>query len=239
MDSVLRSLPDDVVFEICLKLDGSVVRQLNRAFYSAHNRTLKTLRATRPYESISWLPNFSALTHLDLSQRNSVWNVSFTSRIDFSPLAQMTTLTLLDLSFSRIRDLAPIAGLTALTYLDLKFSRIRDLTPITGLTALTHLDIEYDTYIEDVAPLSGLTALKHLDLSHTGVEDVAPLSTLVALKHLDLSYLTITRAAPLPIHALTALTNLDLYGTTITNKDARIVLNRLRLISAERRIRND
>ena len=58
---------------------------------------------------------------------------------DLSPLANMTTLTHLDLGYNRISDISALANLTNLVWLELQNNRITDITPLAGLTSLEKL----------------------------------------------------------------------------------------------------
>lgn len=120
------------------------------------------LTAYRGYSSILDVARFKNLTKLELSQNESI--------SDITPLAGLTKLESLNLGRNKISDLTPLAGLTKLTELRLWDNKISNITPLAGLARLTYLDLS-DNNISDISPLAGLTKLTELGLYNN------PLST--------------------------------------------------------------
>ena len=82
--------------------------------------------------------NISDLTPISALGLDDLWlwdNVV----ADLSPLANMTTLTHLDLGYNRISDISALGNLTNLVWLELQGNRITDVTPLAGLTSLEKL----------------------------------------------------------------------------------------------------
>lgn len=69
-----------------------------------------------------------------------------------------------------LRDISALAELTTLTWLDLSNNRIDDFSPLAGLTNLTELNLSNNDN-GDVRALSGLTHLKKLYLTENPVSD--------------------------------------------------------------------
>ena len=131
---------------------------------------------------------------------------------DVSPLAKLDSLTALALYSNNISDIAPLAELHSLTYLHLSSNAISEITPLAKLHSLTRLYLGYNT-ISDVSPLSVLDSLTSLDLSHSAVSDIAPLARLGSLEGLGLDGNDITDVAPLA--ELSSLTYLSLSRNAI------------------------
>ena len=151
----------------------------------AHN--LKSL--TLVYNNISDLTPISALRLNDLW----LWDNLVA---DLSPLANMTTLTHLDLGFNRISDISPLEKLTRLKWLELSGNQITDITALSNLTQLTLLEA-FENNITDVTPLAGLTRLEHLKLQDNQITDVTPLAALTRLDRLEIELNAIADHTPL------------------------------------------
>ena len=115
---------------------------------------------------------------------------------DFTPLAKLTKLKLLDLESSSITDLAPLAELTELRFLGIRYTRVSDLSPLARLTKLEQLYVGH-TAIKDLTPVAGLTELHQLSLPDTAATDVTPLARLTKLTGLYLQGNRITDFTPL------------------------------------------
>jgi hypothetical protein len=104
---------------------------------------------------------------------------------DLGPIANLTNLTVLQLTAGPLADLKPLAGLSQLTDLDLDLdfdSKKTDLTPLSGLTKLVSLDISANPTLISVEPVKNLTNLKRLKLSFTSISDLTPL---IGLRNLE------------------------------------------------------
>ena len=132
----------------------------------AHN--LKSL--TLVYNNISDLTPISDLRLDDLW----LWDNLVA---DLSPLANMRSLTHLDLGYNRISDISPLEKLTRLKWLELSGNQITDITTLSNLTQLTLLEA-FKNNITDVTPLAGLTRLEHLKIQRNLIFDHSPLDGL-------------------------------------------------------------
>lgn len=103
---------------------------------------------------------------------------------DLSPLGELATLKLLDVSGAPVDDLSPLAKLTNLEHLGLRSTSTTDLTPLSNLTSLKSLELS-DTAISDLSPLVKLRNLERLELWKTPVADLSPLANLAKLKELN------------------------------------------------------
>ena len=115
--------------------------------------------------------------------------------IDISPLANLTNLTHLNLRINRIVDITPLAHLSNLAELRLSSNRIIDIAPLANLTNLTALWL-YDNRIVDVQPLAGLTQLQVLEIELNLIGDHSPLDSL-RLSHF--TYDQVCDMPPLPL----------------------------------------
>ncbi len=70
--------------------------------------------------------------------------------------------------------MSPLADLSTLQILNISCSLVSDLSPLSKLSALQLLYI-YDTQISDLSPLTQLSALQKLDVSNTKVSNLSPL----------------------------------------------------------------
>ena len=133
---------------------------------------------------------------------------------DFSPIAGLTQLTLLNLSFCSLSDVSFLSGLTQLTTLQLINNPITDIAALAGLTQLTFLELT-ETTISDVSPLAGLTQLRGLYLDSTPISDVSALSSLIHLTDLGIVGTSVSDISPLT--GLTQLTYLHLGWNAISD----------------------
>ena len=100
--------------------------------------------------------------------------------LDYSPLADLTELTRLELGSNHTPDISSLAGLTRLTWLDVQNGDVHDLSSLAGL-----LDLEYlngaRNRIADISPLAGLTSLRQAILSSNDISDLGPLTASTGL----------------------------------------------------------
>ena len=118
--------------------------------------------------------------------------ISFSLRenyeVDYSPLANLTSLENLSLFDGEVDDLSFVANLTNLVTLNVESFRedpdLEDLTPLQNLTKLENFSlVAYDEAgdeatgnINNIRPLQGLTNLKTLNLLGQPVENLDPLT---------------------------------------------------------------
>ena len=143
---------------------------------------------------------------------------------DFTLIAGLSQLRLLDLSKTGISDVSPLAKLTKLTQLHLNSNNISDVSPLANLTQLTWLNLHNNT-ISDVSPLAKLTKLTDLFLSGNNISDVSPLAKLTKLTQLHLNYTNISDISGLA--GLTQLTTLHLSGNNLSDISALSGLRQL------------
>ena len=74
---------------------------------------------------------------------------------------------------NEISDLLPLANLTSLTWLNLSGNLISDVSALSNLTNLTWLTLDDNSIT--VSTLSGLTNLRNLDLGNNSISDLSPL----------------------------------------------------------------
>jgi hypothetical protein len=109
-------------------------------------------------------------------------------RGDVGTLAELRTLTHLDLSFTSVSgSVERLVALTQLTQLHLRITQVSgSVEPLAALTQLTQLDLGYTLVSGSVEPLVALTQLTHLYLDGNAkiyglVEPLAALTQLTAL----------------------------------------------------------
>ena len=129
-------------------------------------------------------------------------------------VANMKTLTDLDLEGGGFRDLTGLEYATNVKFLSLRDNRVWDVSALGGLTNLTTLDLSGNN-LTDVSPLSGLTKLHSLELNNNNLTDVSPLSGLTNLEWLYLNNNNLTDASALG--GLTKLHRLELSGNNLTD----------------------
>ena len=128
--------------------------------------------------------------------------------VDFSPLAEMTSLKRLDLidenenltdisfvsnrtnlevlvAIGSFSDLSPVANLTNMRELLVR-GQISDISAVANLTALTFLALG-GNQISDISAVANLTALVVLSLDDNQISDLTPLANLTAVESLNLS----------------------------------------------------
>jgi WD40 repeat protein/serine/threonine protein kinase len=163
-----------------------------------------------------------------LGQLPNLYSVTFTGPTlrYLSPLAQFTSLQLLDISESLASDVSPLAQLTNLQVLNLSGTPVSDVSPLAQLNGLRALYL-YGTRVSDVSTLAQLTNLKRLDLWDTQVRDLSPLAQLTGLERLDLSGTPVSDVSPLA--RLTNLRTLNLTGTQVTDLSPLTEIPQLRI----------
>lgn len=103
---------------------------------------------------------------------------------DFSPIAQCSQLTILDLSGTGLTDFSFAAGLPALRYLTADGNA---LTSLSGLEACPELRIfsASGNQLTDISALSGMQELYQLQLAQNQLTDLSALQNVPALERLD------------------------------------------------------
>ncbi len=106
---------------------------------------------------------------------------------DLTGLEYATNLQELWLNNKQISDLKSIGNLTNLQVLGLHANQISDITQLTNLTKLRLLYLT-DNLISDLKPLANLTNLKGLYLWGNRISDLTPLANLTGLQELWLNH---------------------------------------------------
>ena len=151
--------------------------------------------------------------------------------LDLSPLAELPSLTHLDLSDNGLVDVSDLSRLTSLRTLLLGGNAIRDLSPLSGLAGLEALTLSRNG-LADVAALSALTTLEQLWLDGNDLADISPLPALGALIYLHLGDNRIADISPLA--RLPALRRLWLPGNMVADVSALTGLRELRRLDLSR-----
>ncbi|MDE0044136.1 MAG: leucine-rich repeat domain-containing protein, partial [Candidatus Poribacteria bacterium] len=105
--------------------------------------------------------------------------------VELAPIANLQSLTYLDIAACSISDITSLSNLTSLRALNARFNRIVDVSPVANLTNLVTLRLEGNR-IADVTPLENLTQLTELYLSDNDILEISPLSNLTKLETLDI-----------------------------------------------------
>jgi len=116
------------------------------------------------------------LTHLDRTQLDVIAKLTKLEHLgirwrtvtaDLAPLANLTSLTSLQLNNTPILDLAPLAGLYNLRDLDLSTTGVSNVAPLANLVNLERLSLRFVRELSDITALHGLAKLKQLDVVYT------------------------------------------------------------------------
>lgn len=126
----------------------------------------------------------TSLKGLENCQNLEKISLNFSRVTDISPLAILSKLKRLEISQTWILcDISPLANLTTLTYLNIDGNKVSDLSPLAKLTNLTYLNALYNP-IEDVSVLANLINLQELWLNRLSLKNVSFLSNLPKLTSL-------------------------------------------------------
>ena len=109
---------------------------------------------------------------------------------DLTPLAKLKKLTKLNLSYNDLRDddLDALSDLTELQELSLYgLDKITDVAPLASLTKLTYLHLGYNKKLKNIKALTSLPKLSSLRVNKTNISDVSYFKNFKALKKLDIS----------------------------------------------------
>ena len=130
---------------------------------------------------------------------------------DLGPLADVTTLRVLEMPGHLFTNLDAIAGLTQLTKLDVRQAPLVSIEGVRDLTLLEELSLDAPTGgALDLTPLERLANLRTLWL-HGPVQSFEPIGKLRSLEKLGMQRCTLADGSPVPLaplHGLTKLQNL-------------------------------
>lgn len=138
------------------------------------------------FEDLAQLPYLVKLSIVDQTM-DSLW-----------PLAQLSSLTTLDLSGTRfpVEELNVLAGLPYLNSLTMSSCGISTIAGLEGAPSLTYLDLSNNT-VRNLEVLESMTGLKEVYLQHNAVKDLKSFSQLPNLSKLNVSYNAISSLKPL------------------------------------------
>lgn len=142
--------------------------------------------------TITNLPNGSLQNLIDLSELRSLdlSGCRFAAS-ELSVLQYLTKLEKLVLSNCGLSTIADLANVKTLTYLDISNNTIRNLEPLTGMEHMQELYMKLNA-ITSLDMLSYLYNLEKLDVSFNSVSSLAPLAQCPKLTWLDVSNNTIS-----------------------------------------------
>jgi len=171
---------------------------------------------------ISPLSNLSGLEKLSLEGNENI--------VDLSTLAELKSLTELDLSRCKITDISFLTDITALRGLDLEWNSLSKISPLASLTNLQWLNLGHNE-ISNITTLANLTNLEALHLHWNKIKDVSSLSSLTKLTSLDLSYNRISDISPL-LDALTdsnmGLNRIEIVGNPLSSESINTYIPELK-----------
>ena len=200
-----------LAFDVFYKQDGTIVRS------DVPNNELVTRGDFYKYANnttFRYQPGNGSINIPDPNLRAAIEKALGKAKGATITVADMRTLTVLDVSSRSIQDLAGIEFATNLAVLYLSGNRIADVSPLAGLTNLTGLWL-YRNNISNVSPLAGLTNLEDLSLLNNEISDVSPLAGLTNLTELYLSDNQVSDISPLA--SLTNLRDLWLHRNQISD----------------------
>ncbi|KAL0221647.1 hypothetical protein RCL1_001501 [Eukaryota sp. TZLM3-RCL] len=217
--------------ELKLSLTEAVINCINKEYlyFQDVNFTQRLEKMTsKGYKCISPLPSIvSELLDNVKSESDSTFK-------SFANIANLESVTTLNLRHSNISDISVLKVCNALKSLDLFDNPVDDISSLVGCSNLKKLLLYQTnitsiaslascpnlvtlglamTKISDLSPLTNCKKLVNLFLSTTEITDITPLSNCTSLKVLGLSLTSITNISPL--QNCIALKNLNLFDTQV------------------------
>jgi hypothetical protein len=168
------------------------------------------------------LKKITAITELDVSQNAFILNLD--------PLAQLTSLAVLNLSGTQVGDLTPIRNLTELVALDISSTQVIQLSALRYALKMEQLTLN-NTQITDLSVLEKMPGLRHLELKNVPVSNFTPIEALNSLQVADFSHTQIKDLNPLT--NLSQLRELNLSKTYVQNLTAIGQLKRLEILDLD------
>ena len=163
--------------------------------------------------------SLSALAQLPSLTSLNLSNCGLTT---ISALSKVQTLTHLDLSNNTIRHLEPIGHMTTLRQINLVHNVVSDLSDLSGLYNLESLNVSYNA-LTTLAPLASCSKLSRLEASNNQIASLDGLDQLSLLSYLSLDYNQLTSISKLgscgeltELHiANNQLTDISVLGTLV------------------------
>ena len=159
---------------------------------------------------------FPVLTEIDGETVVTDWKESLVKNGLDTLYKQLKTLSLtqnVDVSGIRtITTLEPIAELSELSVLNLSGTNVDDLIPLRNANKLKVLKLA-ETRIYDLSPLKYDLTIQELDVAHTDVDDLGILQTLNKIEKLNISNTRVTKLKP--VENCLGLTHLIADGSKI------------------------
>ncbi len=143
---------------------------------------------------------------------------------NYSGVAGLPNLALLEWPSGQIADTTFLAGLHALTNLNLNRNPVTNYASLSGLTNLVRLDFN-GSGMSNLSFVSALTKLQTLSVYDNQIQDISSLSGLSELQTVQLDWNAVTNLDVLS--GMTNLVNLSLAGNGVTNLDFIAPLQRL------------
>lgn len=151
-------------------------------------------------------------------------NLSGCGLSNILPLADASTITVLDLSDNSITDISALASFTGLTHANLTRNAVTSLDALSKLTGLQELSVAENS-LTALDALSSCKQLQILDVSNNSVTSIAPLAPLGSLVELNAGGNALTDASGLA--GCVSLERLDLSNNQLTSVDTVKNLSKL------------
>lgn len=131
-------------------------------------------------------------------------------------VADLESLTSLDLSYSNISNISGLEYAINLESLDLKYNNIENISNLSNLVNLKVLSLS-DNLIKDITPISSLSNLENLYLDGNTISSVRPLTSLSKLNTLNLDYCLNSKEALVGISDIRSLKKLSLRSSDLSD----------------------
>ncbi|MDO5673011.1 MAG: putative Ig domain-containing protein [Actinomycetaceae bacterium] len=191
VSAVAIAAPEDIVPDANLRACLSTALPKGTEITEASIATLKNINCSnKDIKSIEGLQSATGATSVNIGHNREL--------TDFSPLTDLTQLTMVFAQYTSPTDLEWAKNLENLTDLQLNFGHVNgdedtalltDLSPIANLTNLEELTINWAYVSQDqVQHLAALTKMKKLALSGNNIDDAAALVALPDVTSMILHY---------------------------------------------------
>ena len=131
------------------------------------------------------LPSLQSMVTLNRLEELDLSGCQFPAD-SLSALAQLPSLTKLNLSGCGLTTISALSSVQSLTHLYLSNNTIRHLDPISHMTSLRQINLIHNV-VSDLSDLSGLYNLESLNVSYNALTTLAPLASCSKLTRLEAS----------------------------------------------------